>query len=326
MKKTVFTIISLSLILTLSTFSFGCAQGSEEKTEIDNNTNLELSFEENDGENLTDSAQDDNENLTDDNIDNTNDNDGNEQPPKPQGDQQKQETQENQEKTEEQSEQTPHNSQEEQEEQDGKEEDNQQGQKDEREEKKEQEKDEQEQQKPLEEQEEKPTPHVHSYDASNTCVGCLEKLDYTQNLAYGYDEYYCAMKNEQELYVDQDIIIPYYNDQTLITKIGVSAFEHTMIKSVKLYDNITQIGCYAFYDCVNLQTVYIPKSVTIIEFYAFSNCDKEKLNVQFEDTKGWAIYDSLGDKIEDVPQKVFEDRETLANFLIELGSYNLVKG
>ena len=43
------------------------------------------------------------------------------------------------------------------------------------------------------------------------------------------------------------------------------------------------IGCRAFYNCKNLESITIPKSVTAIGYDAFYNCDMEKLNFIIED-------------------------------------------
>ena len=58
-----------------------------------------------------------------------------------------------------------------------------------------------------------------------------------------------------------------------ITNIGVSAFAHTSIRSIKLPENITHISKYMFSGCEYLQSIRIPSNVTNIGDYAFSSCE-----------------------------------------------------
>ena len=47
-----------------------------------------------------------------------------------------------------------------------------------------------------------------------------------------------------------------------------------ILKNVTMAEGITTVGCNAFYDCVNLTSVVIPKSVTAIKDYAFTHCNE----------------------------------------------------
>ncbi len=74
----------------------------------------------------------------------------------------------------------------------------------------------------------------------------------------------------------KDVVIPESYMGQKITKIGTGAFKDKDILSVKLSNNITEIGREAFADCDELETVEISSSVVRIYPKAFASCDKLK--------------------------------------------------
>ncbi len=70
-----------------------------------------------------------------------------------------------------------------------------------------------------------------------------------------------------------NIMIPSVLDGKIVSSIGNSAFKNCIgINSVSLPDTITYIGLYAFSGCSALKSVTIPGSVGIIDKCAFSDC------------------------------------------------------
>ena len=62
------------------------------------------------------------------------------------------------------------------------------------------------------------------------------------------------------------------NNLENVSSIGAMAFQKTAITSVKL-TNVTELGDYAFGECISLKSVNIPENVTTIGEQAFSCCD-----------------------------------------------------
>ena len=72
--------------------------------------------------------------------------------------------------------------------------------------------------------------------------------------------------------------------------------------------NITKIGEYAFYNCLNLKTIYIPDSVKDIDAYAFYGC--KSLNIRIPKTVkriGLSAFDSRSRIIYEGSAKEFDD-------------------
>ena len=66
-----------------------------------------------------------------------------------------------------------------------------------------------------------------------------------------------------------------------------------LIKTINLNEGISSVGCYAFYDCDNLVSIFIPESVTYIGGQAFDSCTG-LTEVEFKDTTTWkADYSSI---------------------------------
>jgi hypothetical protein len=73
-----------------------------------------------------------------------------------------------------------------------------------------------------------------------------------------------------------NIVIPEtvssYGITYTVTKIGNSAFEGTLIRSIELPNSITTIGINAFADCTKLSSITLPASLTTINDRAFYGC------------------------------------------------------
>lgn len=71
----------------------------------------------------------------------------------------------------------------------------------------------------------------------------------------------------------QDVVIPTKINNVIIRGIGSGVFKDTAISAITLpYYFIDRIGANAFENCVNLQTISIPYSVTAIENGTFKGC------------------------------------------------------
>ena len=82
-----------------------------------------------------------------------------------------------------------------------------------------------------------------------------------------------------------DIVIP----QT-VTTIADEVFKDLSITSVDFSsaENLESIGQYAFYNCDNLTSIYIPATVTSMGYYAFADCSNLSINCAAADRPdGW---------------------------------------
>lgn len=70
-----------------------------------------------------------------------------------------------------------------------------------------------------------------------------------------------------------DVTIPSRYKGKPVTTIGTDAFLGLNITSVTIPDSVTVIRSRAFSDCRNLTNINIPSSITFIGNYAFSNCE-----------------------------------------------------
>ena len=57
-----------------------------------------------------------------------------------------------------------------------------------------------------------------------------------------------------------------------VRKIGWAAFMGCSLTSITIPNSVTEIGCFAFCDCISLTSITIPNSVTEIGNYAFMGC------------------------------------------------------
>ena len=78
----------------------------------------------------------------------------------------------------------------------------------------------------------------------------------------------------------KEVIIPNEYDGYMVTKIGEGTFKETNIEKVVIFDGITEIGAYAFYNCPKLKEVILPEGLKNIEEGTFYICENlEKINI-----------------------------------------------
>lgn len=121
---------------------------------------------------------------------------------------------------------------------------------------------------------------------SNLAINYIKKeiAIYSVNLI-SFDE--CEVTGFHDNKERSLVIIPTQCDGYSIIGIGTGAFSgNDVIKAVIIPPNVTYIGRNAFRDCKNLDTLFLPKSVTILEG-AFSNCP----NLEFK------TYEELAEEI-----------------------------
>ena len=71
---------------------------------------------------------------------------------------------------------------------------------------------------------------------------------------------------------DTAIVIPSSIDGYTVTEIGDDAFKTLKITSVSIPSTVTVIGWFAFTDCISLTAAVVPESVKSIGYEAFSGC------------------------------------------------------
>lgn len=125
-------------------------------------------------------------------------------------------------------------------------------------------------QAPTEEETEEPGFIVEVPDAPPMLpdLSGLDNGDWTVNYDSGMGGYLITGYSG----TDEEIEIPgYYLGEPVI--IGEEVFEgNTTLRKLVINEGVTQIGNYAFSDCVNLQSVSIPGSVKTLWYGAFRNC------------------------------------------------------
>lgn len=132
----------------------------------------------------------------------------------------------------------------------------------------------------------------HTFDTkdclSNTCTVCGETVETDKVHIYEDGEcLYCGLKQgtnnlEYELSYDgtyytvkglgyskaTKIVIPSTHEGLPVKSIGYYAFNGTNIESVYIPDSVTSIGDYAFQNCSQLKSLTIPASVTTMNTYS----------------------------------------------------------
>lgn len=108
------------------------------------------------------------------------------------------------------------------------------------------------------------TGEEHRYNTNNVCIDCNYALPYTTGLDIngGYVEGIGTA-------TDKDVVIPAYHDGQAVTSIRSCAFSHLNITSVIVPETVTLIRNCAFEFCDKLTSVYISSNVSEIEPAAF---------------------------------------------------------
>ena len=57
-----------------------------------------------------------------------------------------------------------------------------------------------------------------------------------------------------------------------VKTIGYSSFSSSKLKTINLSDNVTEIGSYAFCNCVEIESINLPEKLETISYHAFSAC------------------------------------------------------
>ncbi len=88
------------------------------------------------------------------------------------------------------------------------------------------------------------------------------------------------------------------------------------IRSVSLPENLSYIGAYAFFNCVELTTVTIPEYVIKIGASAFGGCVK-LTEVIFEDAYDWCVMESADSEMIYLSEEDLSNTATAATYLTD---------
>lgn len=92
-----------------------------------------------------------------------------------------------------------------------------------------------------------------------------------ENTSYRYADG-CIYTADGKTVWRADSDIKKYTPPKGVTAIAPGAFEYTELESITLPDSVTEIGSYAFCNCLGLTEMEIPGSVRRIEDYTFTCC------------------------------------------------------
>ena len=123
----------------------------------------------------------------------------------------------------------------------------------------------------------------HTYGADGKCSICgREEPKETANLSTNYYSI-TGIGNV----TDSEIVTPVYlpNSTSKYNEISNYAFQDALITGIKITDNIKSIGNMAFYNCRNLEYVYIGSGVTSIGSSAFAGTNVKRVYV--DDINTW---------------------------------------
>ncbi|MDE5546624.1 MAG: leucine-rich repeat domain-containing protein, partial [Anaeroplasmataceae bacterium] len=137
---------------------------------------------------------------------------------------------------------------------------------------------------------------IEKHTFNNTICTICEYEKYTMDLEFELNETGDAYIVVQNLFQEQDVIIPHKYQGKPVIGIGDFAFaiDALNIKSIVIPDSIISIGKRAFYNCSSLTNIEIPNSVTSIGEGAFGGCSNLTSIVipeSVRDLGGWAFMD-----------------------------------
>lgn len=92
-----------------------------------------------------------------------------------------------------------------------------------------------------------------------------------ENVCYKYADG-CLYTADGKTLVRANPDIKTYTPPAGVTEIAPGAFERTALESMTIPDSVTEIGAYAFYECLGLTEIEIPGSIRRIEDYTFTSC------------------------------------------------------
>lgn len=112
----------------------------------------------------------------------------------------------------------------------------------------------------------------HDYGSDGVCKMCGEKGSYTPSDGLGYklseDGTYYSVSSIGNC-TDEVVVIPSTYNNLPVLKIGDHALNECTMRAVIIPEGITGIGQSAFIDCYNLESVFLPDSLTYVGPYAF---------------------------------------------------------
>ena len=105
---------------------------------------------------------------------------------------------------------------------------------------------------------------------------------------------------------DTDIILPTVYNGLSVVEVGEDAFKDTAVTSVKIGDNVTTVGAFAFAGCTGIEKISFGKSVATIADSAFSGCTALKKVV-------------FGDAVEKICEDAFDNCKKLNTVVLPAG-------
>jgi hypothetical protein len=124
--------------------------------------------------------------------------------------------------------------------------------------------------------------------------------------------YFKAKKNKQPPKESEGVSYELSSDGNYYIAAGIgSCTDKEVVLASTVNDKpVTEIKENAFRDCAEITSVYIPKSIVIINAFAFDGCDAlEKVTLAYEKGKRWFTCDKDGNK---QPQKKAANNPTYA--------------
>ena len=116
-------------------------------------------------------------------------------------------------------------------------------------------------------------PLGHTPDANQICTRCGEDITAKDQFLWDYYDDIGGVMILEYLVNAANVTIPATIDCWPVTHINEYAFHNKGIYSVTIPNTVTNIGDYAFAECIELQEILLPDSVTELGYNAFYNCN-----------------------------------------------------